>query len=519
MSVTFDKRSDGATRRHVRAEKERLEKRKTRIIAISVIAVLAVLFAGAMFLNSKAARRSLTAITLDGVNFTAAEFEYFYYNAFYEYSDYVNSNMGDYASSMLPQSSKPPFSTQVNQMTGELWSDFFKEMAIENMSDVIKPYSAAIAAGFTLSDEKRAEMDSELDSVMMAASSYGYTFDAYLQEIFGSSMNESVFRKLSEIITISNEYSNYVRDSFSYTPAELAAYYQENRDDLDVYTFRYFPIKTETLDEDDYETDEEFDAAKAEALQAAVERAGMIADSVETEDDFIAAAKEYDEDEYGEPDSTQRAYPGSWLGSYYGPWMKEAERRYGDTFAVEYTTGAYAVFFVKRDSNEYNMTSMRQILFMRDTIDPEEYFLGEDDPDYLAAVAEADEEVRGRAEDVLQRFIAGGSTEEVFIELLASSDDDTEGGLYEDISMDVSHLKMTDEIEEWLFEPARSVGDYELIRTEAYGYHLVFFMGQGERYSDYLAENAMRDNDYNAWKDGLAPVDSVTHWALNLAML
>ena len=519
MSGTFDKRSDGATRRHVRAEKERKEKRKVRIIAVSVIAVLAVLFAGAMFMNSKIARRTLPAITLNGVNFSAAEFEYFYINAFYEYKEYINANMGDYASSMLPQGDRPPFAGQINQGTGELWSETFVEIAIGNMSELVQSYNAANAAGFTLTDESRAKMESDLEAVMMEAASYGYAFDAYLQAIFGSSMNESVFRKISEMVTISSEYNASVRDSFVYSPADTTAYYQENKDQLDVYAFRYFLVRAETVEEADYGTTEEYDAAKETALHEAVEQAELIIAGVESEDDFIAAAREYNETEFGEPDSTLRSYPGSWLGNYYGPWMMEPERMYGEKIAVEYTTGAYAVFFIGRDSNEYEMTSMRQILFTRAAVDPEEYLLGEDDPDYLSAVEEADAEARTRAESVMQQFIDGGCSEDLLVELMAASDDDTEGGLYEEISKDVSHQKVTDEIEGWLFDPARKYGDYELIETEAYGYHIVFFMGHGERYCDHLAGDAMRDRDYKAWTEGLEQVDSVRRWAFNLAKL
>jgi hypothetical protein len=322
------------------------------------------------------------------------------------------------------------------------------------------------------------------------------------------------------MITTSNEYNNYVRDSFVYTPAELSAYYQENKNNLDIYTFRYFPVSAETIVETDYATTEDFDAAKEEALRAAVEQAEMIVAGIGTEDDFIAAAMDYNEDQYAEPDSTLRSYPGSWLGGYYGPWMMEAERQYGDTMSVEYSSGAYAVFFVGRESNEYYMASMRQVLIMRDEVDPEDFFLGEDDPDFLAAVEEADAQAKERADALMQQFIAGGGTEDALLELMDESDDTTEGGLYEEISMDVSHKKMTDEIEEWLFDPARAFGDYEMIRTEAYGYHIVFFMGHGERYCDYLAENEMRNRDYDASKEGLAPVEQpVRHWAFALALL
>ena len=95
-------------------------------------------------------------------------------------------------------------------------------------------------------------------------------------------------------------------------------------------------------------------------------------------------------------------------------------------------------------------------------------------------------------------------------------DDTTEGGFYDKISKSASQNKMVPEIEDWLFADGRQYGDYELIRTEDYGYHLVFFMGYGERLCDFLADSGMRTRDYNAWKESLAPVEATKRWAFTL---
>jgi hypothetical protein len=193
----------------------------------------------------------------------------------------------------------------------------------------------------------------------------------------------------------------------------------------------------------------------------------------------------------------------------------EPDRQYGDVTAAESTSGAYVVFFVSRDSNDYRMTEMRQMLFMRPTVSPEDYAEGADDPEYLEAFELADAEARERAEAMLDLFVRGGATEDALLMVMTgNTDDSTEGGFYDKISKDLSgEMKVVPEIEEWLFDPARHYGDYELIRTESYGYHLVFFMGYGERYCDYLAESKLRDEAHKAWSEGLDPVDVAERWA------
>jgi len=285
-------------------------------------------------------------------------------------------------------------------------------------------------------------------------------------------------------------------------------------------------VTAEYVDQDEYATTEEYDAALEAALDVAREEAWDIVAGIGSEEDFIEAAIAYDEDLYSDPESTLREYPGSWLGTIYGPWLVEAGREEGDVTAADATTGSYVIQFIHRDANEYLMPSMHQILILRQDIDPDYYALGEDDPDYLSDLEVMEEEAFERAQTALGLFTGSGifdsapGSKERLLEVMADhSDDTTEDGFYEQISKDASHRKMITEIEEWLFDESRVVGDYALIRTEAYGYHLVYFAGHGERYCDYVAENNLRDEAYTNWKEQLEPVEEVRRWAFVLTYL
>ena len=72
---------------------------------------------------------------------------------------------------------------------------------------------------------------------------------------------------------------------------------------------------------------------------------------------------------------------------------------------------------------------------------------------------------------------------------------------------------MVPEIEEWLFTPGRQVGDFALVETEAFGYHLLYFTGYGDRYCDYLADTKLRNADYQTWDDSLETFEVAKHWA------
>ena len=67
----------------------------------------------------------------------------------------------------------------------------------------------------------------------------------------------------------------------------------------------------------------------------------------------------------------------------------------------------------------------------------------------------------------------------------------TSGGIYENIQRD----QMVKEFEEWCFDDSRQPGDSGIIKTK-YGYHIMYFVGDGERISsgtDKIKNDIMRE--------------------------
>jgi len=162
----------------------------------------------------------------------------------------------------------------------------------------------------------------------------------------------------------------------------------------------------------------------------------------------------------------------------------------------------------------------------RDYIDPEEFLLGEDDPDYLSALQQAENELSVRAQSVYSLFTAAGGTEAALIDLMEEySDDTTEGGYYTNItkyqywSQYFNTMKVVPEIEEWLFDESRTVGDSQLVYTSAYGYHLLYFTGFGEPFFKLMADDRMRTRDHNEWLESLTVGVPVKHAAFILVQI
>jgi hypothetical protein len=517
MSGILEKRPDGASRRQSRADKELKEKRKVRVTAVSVVAVLALLFAGAMFINSKYIRRTLPALTIGGLDFSAAEYDYYFTTAYSELRNQYITYLGEESAQQYLPSQSEPLSSQIySEEDGTTWEDYFARTALTNMTNLAQLYDAAMADEFVLSGEALDGIDSQIASIKSEADMYSSsypTLNSFLQAMYGNSMNETCLRKIMERASIATEYNKNVYDRPVYTPEQLSQYYSENADTLDKFIFRVFTVHSETVDDTDM-TEDEAAAANEAALAAAKEQAEEIKAGITTEEDYINAAKEYDATIYGDSESTLVENVGSNLVNEYGEWLKDSARVNGDVDIVEGSSGTYVVFFSGRDKNEYNTVKMRQILIPVNSVDSSIYEEGEEDPEYLTAVETAETDAKNRADAARTAFIDGGATEAKFQELIPEySSDGAEGGLYEKIqkgSMGVPAL------EDWLFDSKRQYGDYELIQSDSYGYHLVFFLGEGERSCDVSADSGLRQKDHDAWTESLVASEPVSHWALSL---
>ena len=96
-----------------------------------------------------------------------------------------------------------------------------------------------------------------------------------------------------------------------------------------------------------------------------------------------------------------------------------------------------------------------------------------------------------KAQDLLDRYLKGGATEDFFAELagLHTADPGSKetGGLYENVRVG----DMVEEFENWCFDDNRKVGDTGVVRT-TYGYHVMFYSGEEAEWI-YLSREGIID--------------------------
>ena len=195
------------------------------------------------------------------------------------------------------------------------------------------------------------------------------------------------------------------------------------------------------------------------------------------------------------------AVSGGSLGDM-GEFLRDSSRKEGDVSVVESAAGDgyYVVVFLAREDNHYPTASVRHILIKAEADEEGNY------TDEAKAAAKA------RAEEILAEFEAGDKTEESFAALAEQYSEDegsnTNGGLYENIYKG----QMVQEFNDFCFGGHKS-GDTAIVYGESgsyAGYHVVYYVGDGGLYSDYIAKTDLQSKAMSDWTNELNEACTVT---------
>jgi parvulin-like peptidyl-prolyl isomerase len=505
MSASQDKkkrqqdREAGTDRRQAAAEREAQKQRKSKIQWTIITAIVALLVVVILVANSGLFYSVLPSVKVGDMSYTNGEYQYYYYNSYYQFCNQYS----DYLAYFL-DTSKPLTSQTCAFDSSKTWAEYFQESALTSITQVTALYEKATAEGYTLSDEDAADIDDQMTQMAAAAESNGYkNTKNYITAVYGRGCNEKSLRHAMEMQAVANDYSEAHYDSFEYSAADLSAWYTENKDEQDIFSYSYYLVSAETeeVTEDvtDETTGETAPQTTSKVTEATMAAAKKIADQI------LTAAKAGAEEEtlsfteavaevVADAQATDSNTAGSSLNSAFADWLKDAKRADGDmTVAESADTGYYVVVYHGRDDNSYKTPSVRHILIKAVDEDGDGTF---SDEEKAAA--------KSKLDDIYAEYKAGDMTEDSFAALAKQYSEDAgssaNGGLYENIGKN----RMVQEFNDFCFAEGRKTGDTAEVYGESSsyaGYHLIYFVGYGESYADYLADSSLRSADFSAWQE------------------
>ena len=476
----FEERSDGTEKRQVRAKEDfKSKKRKKLIGTIAAIVVVALIILGVVF-NSNLFYTGVTAVKVGDTGYTAADFNYEYFNTYYNtYTELYNS-YGSYISLFL-DTTQPLDKQQYSE--DQTWSDYFEEQAFTQLQQMTILNDMADKEGWELTAAQKAEIDANIDSIKSAAVSNNYTdYRAYIRALYGKGFTEDRLRKLLEKSYRATYYSQYLHEKWSdsYTEAELDEYYDSVCDDYDLVSFMSYTVNAVTDEENGIDAD----TAKAQAKDIANEILAA-RDKATFADAVYRYAPEDEKADYEKEDACLHRYaaPAGISNTEWRSWLTDPARQAGDNTIVEFSTGYHVLLFLERSDNSYQVANFRGI-----TIN-----IAKD-----GESGEITDETRSAAPATVDAILSAfeeDPTETNFAALADQYDESGEGmvgGLYQDVIL--GQLASV-EVEDCVFGGA-PVGEVQTIYSDN-KYYVLYPLEGGERYDRFIAKTMKCNQQYS----------------------
>ena len=511
-----------------RQRKEQKEAKKLKIASIVFVVVMICVVVTALTVMAIKGVQGSGILERNTIVATVGEHEINSVEANYYYADLATSTYSEWYSmygdatasymSLMGLDLSMPLDEQYYE-EDVTWADYFLESALDQAKSDYAVCDAAMAEGFTLSEEDLSTLNSSLENMEMYAMLYGYSdVDDYLRAMYGNGSDMKSYRAYAERSAIAAAYYTAYNEGLDYTDSDIRAYEKDIYNNYSSYTFATYYISRNSFIPEDVETPSEDDYAAAEA--AAKEAADSLksATSIDELDSTIAALEiNADAENAASTKNDGTLYTG--ISTLYRDWLASSERKENDVavFANESTSeestsvsGYYVVMFQGSDDNTQPMSNVRHLLVEFACSDTEAHDHTEyTDEEKAAAKAEAD--------GYLETWLAGDKTEDSFIELVKEHSDDTSastGGLFEDINPDSAYVAS---FLNWSIDPDREAGNAEVIESE-YGYHVMYYVGDDElTYRDHMILSDMKEEALDAWYHGIT--DAVTLTVLNTSRL
>ncbi len=477
-----EKRLIEAERKAAADAKKRAEKKeniKIATIIISIILVVAILVTSVclvvLSVKSKGNYlRDKVSVSSTNYEINNAMLSYLFADGFYMQKSYY-----DYYSSYFRLDTSAPLKNQ-DYNDSMTWYDYFLKSAADNAASILVNAEAAKAAGIVLDDNDKRLVEKEIGDLRDAAAKAEMEVDEYISENYGLGVKESDVREVLELYYTSMKYYYSTIYGIDVTAEQINEYYDKNKDDFLRVDYKKYTV-TATVKSNATAAEKELASKEAKDHADALAKAK---DAAEFDKLLLAYLKENKKDDEKPLDTVEdtlvegESYN---KDSEYSKWLYDDKTKVGDTKVIEDSNGSYTVYMLvtAKAREEYKTHNIRHILFLEE--------------DYADKAA-----CKAAAEAVLAEFNKTGKTEEEFAALVQKYTADTgsfyNGGLYENISKG----QMVEEFEDWSYDEKRKAGDVEIVYTESYGYHIMFYCGEGTEAWSATARDQLTEDKYTS---------------------
>ena len=491
---------------------EQAEAKKLKAYTIAFIAVIVIDAVSAIFLlghriitGSGVLEKNTVAATINGQEINSVDMNYYYNDAINRLFETYSSITSDYETiaQLIDLDMYKPLDQQSNPSTGELWSTYILNAALEQAEYDYTFAALAEKAGFTLPTETQEDIDLQISSLEATAQLAQFpNTDKYLARVYCAGASVDSYKAYLTRNALADAYcEHYYTNELKIEQTDIDAHVEGKENEYTSFDYSYVYVSYESFLAEDVDstsaTAEQKEPAAAEAKKLAEELAALT-----TLDDIRDKVNEIEDTEIVVKDLTAQLYTAV-PNAKMAEWLVAAERTPGEITLIANAQeddptpyGFYVVCFTSKNDNTGKMSNVRHLLVAFEG-GKEDEISGE----MVYSQAEKDT-AKAKAEELLQQWKDGEADEASFITLVKKETDDTasadNGGLYENINPASQYVE---NFLDWAINPERKAEDVGIIETE-YGYHIMYFSGYSEQsYRDQMVSEELKSTKYETWFD------------------
>lgn len=432
----------------------------------------------------------------------------------YLFNHYYTSNLtyAEYYQGF--DASKSPKDQYYDEENGVTWYDYYMSLTKQYLTQLLVHCEAAKAENMKLDEKDNKDVATTIDSIKKSAEDNNQTLEEYIKKNFGEGVTEESIKEYLEMTALASKYYEKIYNSYQYTDEDYEKYYSEHKTDYQFADFLRFTFSfasapdssadSSTDSSQEVSVDKDLkDKAKAyaedlskcktaKAFKDYIKKYYELNPSMVPSSDSETSTLSVEDIIQQQVDSAETEKYAYEVTSEAGKWIFDASREPLDTHVFENENSYTVVMVTKtayRDESFYK--NVRHILITT----------AENDGSEAKAKAKADE--------IYDEWKKGDATEDSFAALAEKYSKDpgsqTNGGLY----TDVSYGQMVAEFNDWLFDANRKVGDTGIVKT-SYGFHIMYFCGNGAQVWKQSVDTVMRKDAYGEDYEKLTAKYTVT---------
>lgn len=380
----------------------------------------------------------------------------------YHYREVLNTYQSFVAYGMAPADASGRLDlTALCSMPGyedKTWKEYIIDQTIEQIKNIRVTGKVAAEKGYSFGEEDQKTLDAQIEAIKKNFPTEAEQ-NKVLQERYGQGVDLNYYLERMKQLIVNQRFSQDYPKTYAVSEDEIAAYYEENRESMDVVTYRQFVFSLKG--------DEADEAAKEAKQESNRELATAMLNAVSDGESFRTAAIEYAEpDQKASYVSEDLTLSEDVKSSYVAnadvkAWLFDSARQPGDKTQLTSGESEYVLYFEGRRRLENHMPSVRHILI--------------GDPNAAGSPDEAQLE----KDKLLAEELAAKIKSEA--DMIAESEAMTAAGTTREATLieNIGWKTMDSAFHAWIFDAQRRPGDVGVVKT-AYGYHVVYFVGLSE---------------------------------------